>query len=398
MSAKDWIVKQIDQIRNMRWMRAFPVYEIEKAENHYQEMAARGWLLCKQGSSLDRYRRGEPQALQYRIEYCPVKAIDGIQELTEDQVDFYEDCGWTLVSERRGIYVFSAPSENEPVELYSDPTEQIRMLKSVHNYIGGIGLCFVAGIVARWVADLWTDGTDVLSLATLYAADWLMFFVFATLIYVLWNTGYSYYRCRLLVKRVKIGRSLHHERGEKQSKHIVGRSIRVILLGILWITVIGSVVLLVRKTEEKLPKQGSEVLYLLAEEVYDGTRSDRNIFGREEENEVLHATGVLAEYFSTTEYLINGENDFVSLDQDLYILKQEKNAIALADSLLKQSLFGAEGGKELLHPAFDYVIQGRYTMVAVSGNRVISITCIASDELEKDWMAVLDVLAKKWDS
>lgn len=396
-SVKDWIACVIARVRNTRWMRSFPVYEIEKAEDHYQAMAAKGWLLRKQGSSLDRYHRGEPQALKYRIEYCPVKAIDGIQDLTEDQVEFYADCGWTLVSERRGIYVFSASLENDPTELYSDSKEQIRMLKSVHNYIGGIGLCFVASVVGRWVADFWTDGTDVLSLATLYAADWLMFFVFAALIYVLWNAGYSYYRCRLLVRRVKKGHPLHHAPGEKRSRHLIGRITGYVLLGILWITVIGSAVMMIRKTERKLPEPGSDTLYLLAGEVYDGTRSDRNIFGREEENEVLHTSGLLAEYYHTTEYLVSGENDFVSLDQDMYFLKSSKRAVALAASLMRQSIFGSDSAKELVHPDFDYVIQGRYTVVAVSGNRVISITCITSDELEKDWMDVLDAVAEKWE-
>lgn len=395
-SIKDRFTGWIKQIKTIKWMRKFPVYEIEKAEDHYAAMAAKGWLLRKHGGALDRYHRGEPQKLQYRIEYCPVKVIDGIQELTEDQVEFYADCGWTLVSERRGIYVFSAPAEEEPVELYSDPKEQIRMLKSVHNYIGGIGLCFVASIIGRWVADFWTDGTDMLSLTTLYAADWLMFFIFAALIYVLWNALYSYYRCHLLVRRVKKGKTLHHAPSEKQTGHLIGKVVRYGLLGILWITVIGSAAMMIRKTERKLPEPGSDVPYLLAEEVYDGTRSDRNIFGREEENEVLHTSGLLADYYSTIEYLINGENDFVSLDQNLYLLKDGRNAVALADSLLEQSIFGADGAKELIHPDFDYVIQGGYTVVAVSGNRVIGITCIASDGLKKDWMEVLDAVAEKW--
>ena len=66
-------------------------------------MAENGWLLKKQGSSWERYERSTPQKLRYRIEYSQVKAIDGIQEMTDDQVEFYADCGWELVSERRRI-------------------------------------------------------------------------------------------------------------------------------------------------------------------------------------------------------------------------------------------------------------------------------------------------------
>ncbi len=390
------IQKLILWIRDTKWLRTLPVYEIERAEDRYCSMAAKGWLLQRQGSTCERYHRGEPQELQYRIEYSPVKAIDGVQEMTVDQMEFYEDCGWTLVSERRGVYVFAAPAQEEPMELYSDPKEQIRMLKSVHNYIGGVGLCFAATMVGRWVADFWTDGKDFFSLATLYAGDWLIFFTFAALIYAVWNVCYGYYRCRLLVRRVKKGKPLHHESGEKKSHHLLGKVTKMILLMILWVTVAGSALMLIRKTERKLPQTGDGLPYLLAGEVYKGTRTDRNMFGGKEENQVVHTEGLLAEYYETTEYLIN-ESDFVSLDQELYLLKDEKNTVALANSLIKQSIFGADDAKVLNHPAFDYIIQDRYTMVAVSGNRVISITCIASDELEKDWMEVLDVLALKWD-
>lgn len=396
MSIWSKITGRISRLKEMRWMRTLPVYEIERSEERYRAMAARGWLLQKRGSTWERYHCSEPQQLQYRIEYSPVKALDGVLEMTEEQVEFYADCGWTLVSERRGIYVFSAPAEEEPVELYSDPKEQIRMLKSVHNYIGGVGLCFVAMMAGRWVADIWTSGTDVFSLATLYAGDWLMLFTFAVLAYSLWNSCYGYYRCCLLVRRVKKGKTLHHEPGEKQSGHLPGKITRGIFLSIIWVTVVGSAFMMARKTETELPPVGTKVPYLLGEEVYGGTRSDRDIFGRAEENCVLYVAGLLAEYYHTTEYLMSGEDDFVSLYQNVYILRNGSRATALADSLMKQSVFGADGATVLSHPSFDYVVEGRYTVAAVKGNMVIGITCVASDALVKDWMTVLDAVAEKW--
>lgn len=169
------------------------------------------------------------------------------------------------------------------------------------------------------------------------------------------------------------------------------------VLGVfLLITIVGSIVLIVGRDKEKLPESGEELPYLLAGEVYEGERTNTNIFGRGEKNEVTHTEGILAEYYHTTEYLIR-DGDFVSLDQNLYILQSQKNAISLADSLLEQSVFGADGGRILEHPFFDYVVEGRYTMVAVKGNMVIGITCVSSDALREDWATVLEVLAKKWD-
>ncbi len=200
----------------------------------------------------------------------------------------------------------------------------------------------------------------------------------------------------LYSRRVKKGKTLHHTLDEKKSNHLFGKAIKWSLGISLLITIVGSIVLIVGRDKEKLPEMGEGLPFLLASEVYEGERTDKNIFGRGEKNEVTHTKGILAEYYHTTEYLIK-DSDFVSLDQNLYILRSQRNAISLAESLLEQSLFGSDDGRVFEHPFFDYVVEGRYTMVAVKGNKVIGITCVSSDALREDWMTVLEVLAKKWD-
>ena len=392
----------IENIRNTKILCKLPVDEIERAEKLYEAMAQKGWMLYRQGSNLEYFRKGEPQSLQYRIEYCPVKALDGIQDLTEDQVDFYEDCGWSLASERSGVYVFSAPMDSEPMELYSDPKEQIRMLKSVHHYVGNFATVFICCWFGTMVGKSLSGQQTWFSWEAFHCIDWIWICVAFWMIYVLWEDIYAGYRCRLLIRRVKKGKPLHHLPEEKAAKHRLAKGFRYILFALGGITAVGSAIMLLRVTKTPLSQVGENRPYFLAGEVYEGQRTDRNIFGREEENSVTWAPALTADYYEVCEYLTDENKDFVSLDQKVYVLRDlggdmEKRAVRLADSLLEGSVFRADGKEVIEYPGFNYVATAQYALVAVKDNHVIRVTCIVSDALEKDWSEVLDVIAEKWD-
>lgn len=397
--------KNVEKLKHTKILRRLPVYEIEKSEKRYESMAEKGWFLYRQGGKLEYYRKGEPQKLQYRIEYCPVKAFEGIQDLSEEQIDFYEDCGWTLVSEQRGIYVFAAPKEMEPIELYSDPKEQIRMLKSVHHYIGSFASVFICCFAGSIVGKSLSGQQSLLSWEAFHCIDWIWLCTASLLVYVIWEDCYAAYRCRQLIRRVKKGKPIHHLPGERQSKHRMAKAVKAVLMALAGMLAAGSAVMLLRVTETPLSEAGDDRPYLLAGELYEGERTEKDIFGREAENTVTWAPALTADYYEVSEYLTSGTSDFVSLDQKVYVLKDiggdmEKRARRLADSLLKGSVFYNDDhdcdGNVITHPAFDYVVTAQYTLVAVKENHVIRVTCIASGTQETDWYVVLDALAEKW--
>ena len=401
-TVKSVIASWLDWVRNTRILRKYPVYEIEKTEKRYEAMAKKGWLLYKRGGKLEYFRKGEPQNLQYRMEYCPVKALDGIQDLTEEQVDFYEDCGWSLVSDRNGVYVFSAPEESEPMELYSDPQEQIRMLKSVRHYVGNFATVFICCWAGSIMGKALSGEQSLLSWEAFHTIDWIWLCSAILLLYVIWEDCYAAFRCRQLIRRVKKGKPIHHLPKERVPKHRVAALVKAVLLTLAGITAVGSAVMLMGVTKTPLSEVGEKRLYFLAQEVYEGERTDRNIFGREEKNSVTKVPALTAEYYEVSEYLTNEDRDFVSLDQKVYVLRNTggdllTRAKRLADSLLKGSVFRDDGKTVIEHPDFDYVASAQYTLVAVKGNLVIRVTCIASNELEKGWDEVLLVLAKKWE-
>ena len=188
---------------------------------------------------------------------------------------------------------------------------------------------------------------------------------------------------------------------EKVTKYRIAKGFRYILFALGGITALGSAVMLLRVTRIPLAEVGEDRPYFLAGEVYEGERTERNIFGREEENSVLIAHALTADYYEVSEYLLNEDKDFVSLDQKVYVLREFdqntlKRAGRLADSLLEGSVFQADGKRVLEFPGFDYVATAQYTLVAVKDNHVIRVTCVASDALEKDWSEVLNVIAEKW--
>lgn len=400
-NVKEVLGSWIQKIKDTKIMIKLPVYEIEKAENRYETMAARGWRLVKRGERLEYYRKAQPEELQYRMEYCPVKAFDGVQDLTDDQVDFYEECGWSLVCERRGEYVFSGPRESEPMELYSDPKEQIRMLKSVRHYVGNFATIFICCWFGTTLGKSMTGQQDWFSWEAFHCIDWIWISTALWMVYVLWEDIYAGFRCRLLIRRVKKGKPIHHLPEERVSKHRIAKGFRYVLVTLAGITAVCGAVLLLRVTKIPLSQVGEDRPYLLGEEVYEGKRADRNIFGREEKNSVLIAHGLTADYYEVSEYLLNENKDFVSLDQKVYVLRQFdqntlKRAVRLADSLLAGSVFRDDGKRVLEYEGFDYVATAHYVLVAVKGNHVTRVTCVASDVLEKEWSEVLEVLAEKW--
>ncbi len=398
----EWAAKGIKRIKTMKLRRRLPAYEIEGCERRYEAMAEKGWFLRSRGAWFDRYEKGEPKKQKYRIEYCPVRMIDGIQDMSEDQVDFYEDCGWKLVCEKKGVYVFCAPAKLETAELYSDPQEQIKMLKSVHNYIGGFGAIAVSCFWGVLLGSRLISGEqNLLTLEALYAVDWLMFLAAALVADCIREQVYGYFRCRQLIRRVKKGRSLHRQPGERQPGHLAAKSVRGLFAALIMVCAAGSAVMCIRRTKTPLGDEPEAVPYLLGSEVYEASRSDEDIFSRKRASEAEWTPALMADYYDVCEYLRSESGGFVSLYQDLYILRGDhdipRRGKALAESLLEGNMFGTDGCREITHPDFDYAASAAYTLVAVRGNCVIRIVSVASAELEKDWTQVLDILAAKWE-
>ena len=84
------------------WRPTPELWAIGETQAHYAKMASRGWMLQKRGTRFDRFIRSEPQQLQFWLEFTKRRAgsdaFDGPDEIPEQQLQLYEDCGWKHVA------------------------------------------------------------------------------------------------------------------------------------------------------------------------------------------------------------------------------------------------------------------------------------------------------------
>lgn len=90
-------------------------YRIGASESYYAHMASQGYHLKKAGSVLDRFERGQPRELLYRVELCQERAFP------QEQRELYEDCGWSYLTRCGVFHVFTADPRENPPEIHTDP-------------------------------------------------------------------------------------------------------------------------------------------------------------------------------------------------------------------------------------------------------------------------------------
>lgn len=382
---------------NKRFRLVLPTYEFVKSEQRYAEMAEQGWLLEKRGNTFEAYRRSDPQKRQYRLEFRPVRFLDGIQEMDEEELAVYADCGWELVSKSGGVYVFSSPGEAEDSELYTDRSGQLAMLKRSRKYASSAGLAWLGFWVASTLLRFSAGSPNLLSVGGLFGGDWLSLLILVVVIYVLWATFYSAYRCNRLVRLVKKGVSLRSQEASSQS--VAGKTVKWALRGILAVCAAGSLFLLATSGAKPLPESSPTAPYLLLTEVFEGKRVN-SVYGVQADNEIRTLNGLLSRNYNVEEAIELPDGDIIWLDQQVFLLRWgDGPARALARSLLGATAFaddGWGGEDEMEVPGFDYVITCRYACAAVKGDRVVCFTG-ANSKLNESWGRILQTLLKKWE-
>ncbi len=372
-----------------------PSYEFVRSEERYAQMAQKGWLLERRGRAFERYRRGEPESRQYRLEFRPRKAFEGVVEMDEEELAVYRDCGWELVSGESGVYVFSGTEQLRDAELYTDKEGQLAFLKRSRNYLGGAGVTWAA-LVGVYLARFFTGGGNLLSAGGLFGGDWLFLLVMATFCYSLWLSVYGWYRCRRLVRLAKRGVSLRSEKANP--RFYAGKAVSR-LLG-FWedVCLVGAVILMCTMTTTPLPQAGEGAPYLLLGETFEGRRLTAEEGFLRKDGSVRTMRGLLSDNYRTEEgfRLENGEDYY--LWQEVYDLRfGDFLAKELADSLLRNAAFHKDGEEKVIpHEGFDYVAVCPEALAAVKGNRVACFSGAVLDPGGENREALLSALLKKW--
>ena len=108
--------------------RLFVAWAYEKEEQWLTKMAAQGWQLEEVGFLTHRFRKTQPQQMQYQLDY---------QSLTKDNRDEYlslfEESGWEHCNTYSSLwFYFRKPKTGDQEErIHTDNASRIKMLKRV---------------------------------------------------------------------------------------------------------------------------------------------------------------------------------------------------------------------------------------------------------------------------
>ena len=150
-----------------------PVYTLDpgKMEQQFNRLSAEGWQLEGTGWFSFRYRRGEPNEYQYRVQY--------IYESRDNQKDDYvrglAELGIELVMDIDSILILRKRNDGTPFELFSDLDSQITSEKRYFRTRGSLAVPWLVlaanslrrapvwyGRILKYTADLTAEnGIDL---------------------------------------------------------------------------------------------------------------------------------------------------------------------------------------------------------------------------------------------
>lgn len=112
----------------------FSASDIDAIEEHFENMAMKGWMLEKTGEYMVRYKRMEPQEMKFSIDLFP--KLSSFDYPNKDEVVEYRnlciDSGWDFIDSSQKFQVFSSPKgKNLPPIQTDDRIKQSMINKSL---------------------------------------------------------------------------------------------------------------------------------------------------------------------------------------------------------------------------------------------------------------------------
>jgi heme/copper-type cytochrome/quinol oxidase subunit 4 len=97
--------------------------DMKNLEQHYSDMAAKGWMIDKIGSLTHRYRAIEPSKRCFFVDLLPqITAFDYPEnENAQEYRRICEESGWSFIAANKQFHVFCADGENDsPIPIHTD--------------------------------------------------------------------------------------------------------------------------------------------------------------------------------------------------------------------------------------------------------------------------------------
>ena len=155
-------------MRETKWrMELFSLYDHTGIEAHLEEMAAKGWELCKINNFGWKYRRVEPKKLHFTVtHYPPASVFDpGPSEGEQTFQEFCAEAGWRLAASAAQLQIFCNEAEN-PVPIETDAALQVETIHSSMKKSSVLShlMLLAVGMMNLWMfcSNLWRDPIRVL--------------------------------------------------------------------------------------------------------------------------------------------------------------------------------------------------------------------------------------------
>ena len=377
------------------WRRTPELWAVPETAALYARMAARGWMLESRGQEWDRYRRAEPQKLRFWLEFTARRRFDGPEELPEEKIHLYEECGWKLVAHNGQVYVFAAPATQALPAPYDagDPQEDA-MLRCVQASYRSEMLSMAVALV---LAAVWLLCWRMVPVTRLIQGWWWMAFWLLMMIRSVTDNLYGFAAAARLRKRSRAGTAM------TPSRHLGFRIPRAILGGLGTLCLLVGVMELVLSWQENWPVPAhSDGNYLVLSETLDAPRvpdEEAQMAVRQEVNWV-DLTYALPVYrvWDTNEVVDYGGTE-LRVWQQSYQLRWPSLAAAVATSLRQNSTFADKDAYRQVDIAgLDgaWYVPGGMEYVALAGNRVVYATVIGEERDDSLLLRLLEETAALW--
>ena len=150
---------------------------IKHLEDHFTNMAEKGWLINKVGALFFRYEAVEPCKKRFYVDILPEIGVFDYPHNAKAQSyrESCEDLGWKYVTSQRGVHVFCADSgNNEPLELHTDHRVQNQIYMKAYRKTELISAIYSLIFLPFIYFSLASRGAE------LFLSDMMTFFLLAT--------------------------------------------------------------------------------------------------------------------------------------------------------------------------------------------------------------------------
>ncbi|WP_313126690.1 DUF2812 domain-containing protein [Proteiniclasticum ruminis] len=347
-------------------------FSLVETEEFYERKAKKGLILEKRGHYLSRFRKEEPKNLSYRVEIVDSKRLeDG--KIPEEQILVYEECGWTRVCGKSQIQIFSADKDTDPPELYTKPEDQIESIKILRKsflkeFLSLIVTYFILFTIQRSRYPRRSVGEYLKFFVEVFYKILIDTPAFGFLLFGTIALGIGYYAIGMissqyLITKLKKGVPL-------RTITPFEKAMRIWKKGIVAVFVSG--VLILGLIEGSTSVRGDspssfEGPFITIEELrgkessnaYEGKyRSRKTVFG---------------EVIKTHEFY-DGPDGYISLDQEVYLIKSQRTRDRFLESLKASLYYGivVSDFEEVLVDGLDEVyVRNEWEILAVKGDLVL---------------------------